>query len=180
VQSALCKVQSAFCKVQSVRDSAQSVRDDAHYLPCTAQSSSAVRVEVRPFASSGCGILLEAEDVAEGIGEPGDLSSAGSRPDGKWMGVVHAGVAVELNAGLDEALSRRCYVRDLPAEDGKLLRLEITGEGGAENCSVQIEDESERRLVGEQGQTKLIAVECEGFVFVGNGNKGDVCNRREP
>jgi len=33
-------------------------------------------------SGGGDGVLLKAEDVAEGVGEPGDLGTAGGGPDG--------------------------------------------------------------------------------------------------
>src|ERR1700728_612513 len=86
----------------------------------------------------GCGwttsdVLLEAEDIAEGVGEPGDFGAAGGGPDAEGVGVVHAGVTVEDNSGGGEFGDLGIDVVDAPAEDGELLGLEISSEGGAEN-----------------------------------------------
>jgi len=90
------------------------------------------------------------------------------------VGVVHAGVAVELDSGGDEGLGCGFDVGDAPAEDGELLRLEFSGEGGTEGGAVEIEDEGEGGLVFDQGEAELVAVEGKGFVFVGDGDEGYV------
>ena len=43
--------------------------------------------------------MLEAEGVAEGVGEPGDLSASWCCPDGERVVVIHAGEAGEGNSG---------------------------------------------------------------------------------
>jgi hypothetical protein len=119
-------------------------------------------------------ILLEAEDVAEGVGEPGDFCAAGGGPDGEGVGVVHSGIAVELDSGGGELTCGGFDVLNPPAEDGELLGLEVAGEGGAEGSAIEIEDEGEGGLVVDEGEAELIAVEGQGFVFVGDGDEGYV------
>ena len=80
-------------------------------------------------------VLLEAENVAEGVGEPGDFGATGGGPDAERVGVVHAGVTVEDDSGVGEIFDYGFDVIDAPAEDGEGLGLEVAGEGGAEDGS---------------------------------------------
>src|SRR5580698_732462 len=101
-------------------------------------------------------VLLQAEDVAEGVGEPGHLGASGSGPDAEGVLVVHAGVTVEGDSGGGEFGDDGCDVFDAPAENGEALGLEVAGEGGAEHGAVEVEDEREGRLVVHEGEAELV------------------------
>jgi hypothetical protein len=67
--------------------------------------------------------LREAEDVAVGVLEPGDLGAAGSRPDA--LGVLSGqAVAFKLYALLFKSGEGFGDVGNLPAENGERMRLD--------------------------------------------------------
>ena len=114
--------------------------------------------------------MREAEDVAVGILEPGDFGAARRSPDSLR---VLAGKAVTLEGNAFGGELRNSFndIRNLPAENRKLLRLESGRNiGDAEHDAVGVKRKSEI-VLAENAQAENAFVKRPRFVGVEGGRE---------
>src|SRR4029077_9622527 len=78
-------------------------------------------------------VLGDAEDVAVGVLEPGDLVTVGRGPDAE-VAILNEGIFFADDAALIEPSDDGGDVLDFPAEDSALERREIGGFGDADGA----------------------------------------------
>ena len=137
-------------------------------LPMSCQ----VRISAAAFRGETLGdVLADAEDVAVGVFEPGDLAAVGGGPDAEGL-VLGEGILFRGDAAVLEPGGGGLNVFNLPSEDGALQWSEIGDLNDANHVAADAHDQ--RKFVETYKlEAELAFVKAARFVVIRRGDKAD-------
>src|SRR5580658_2686073 len=110
-------------------------------------------------------MLGNAQNISVWIFEPRHSCACRSGPDAQVI-LFDMFVPLEPDSCTFQVSNGRCYVGNLPTEDGANVRGKLPAHSEAEHDAVGIEYQREWRLFGHQTQPKRITVESLRFFCV--------------